>query len=334
VIMWTIPPEYSEHHQTWMAYPWDVLIWGQNLAAAQRTITNLIQKIAIYERVCLLVPPNMKAVLTRKLKSSAIEIIPARYNDIWLRDTLPTFAVGANHSTIAIDWHFNGWGKSKGVLFRHDKKIGREVARMVGATVIDTDIVAEGGAFVFDGDGVLVTTESVLSDWNRNKGPKLTELRTALLRATQCRKICFLEGDEDEPITRGHSDGILAFGKPNIVLFNWVEDEACPERQVCERNLSAFTSWTRKEKRHYEIVKLPSLPRGKHYCASYINFIHVNGAVVAPEHGGRSLAFDNRAKSILQEVFGKPAILVPIAAIAAFGGGVHCATNHIPRSVI
>ena len=87
-----IPPEYADHHQTWMAYPWDVRIWGRNLAAAQRTITHLIKMIAIYERVCLLVPPSMEIILARKLKLPEVEIIPARYNDIWVRDTLPTFA--------------------------------------------------------------------------------------------------------------------------------------------------------------------------------------------------------------------------------------------------
>lgn len=332
--MWRIPPEYADHHQTWMAYPWDVRIWGRNLAAAQRTITHLIKMIAIYERVCLLVPPSMEIILARKLKSPEVEIIPARYNDIWVRDTLPTFAEGTNRSLIAIDWHFNGWSKSRGIPYQHDVNVGRQVARMAGATVIDTDIVAEGGAFAFDGDGVLVTTQSVLLDPKRNKDRTQTELQTALLRATQCKDICFLEGDDDEPITRGHADGILAFAEPNIALFNWVEEEACAERLVCERNLSAFNAWARKAKREWQIVKLLSLPRDKNYCASYVNFSHVNGATIVPKHGGRSAACDRRAKSILEEVFAKPAILVPIAAIAAFGGGVHCATSHIPMGTI
>src|SRR5205807_5793528 len=104
--------------------------------------------------------------------------------------------------------------------------------------------------------------QSVMLDPKRNGGRNQSYLHHALLRATQCTSICWLPGDDDEPISRGHTDAILAFAKPSIVLFNWIEDENCVERQTCERNLSAFTAWARRAKRHYEIVKLPSLPRG------------------------------------------------------------------------
>ncbi len=202
---------------------------------------------------------------------------------------------------------------------------------MTRAIVIDADVVAEGGAFVFDGNGVIVATQSVMLDRNRNEHLKQTKLQSALLRASQCKEICWLPGDICEPITRGHADAILAFAD-NVVLFNWVEDEGCAERRVCEENLRVFMAWAKRAGRHYDVIKLPCLPRGGNYCASYVNFIHVNGAVIAPEHAGRASALDNRAKAIFEEVFGKPAILVPISGIAAFGGGIHCATRH--RSVI
>src|SRR5437868_10694499 len=132
-------------------------------------------------------------------------------------------------SLIAIDWHFNGWGKAKGLQFRHDLKIGRQVARLLGATVVDTDVVSEGGAFAFDGDGLVVASQSVMLDPKRNGGRNQSYLHHALLRATQCTSICWLPGDDDEPISRGHTDAILAFAKPSIVLFNWIEDENCVE---------------------------------------------------------------------------------------------------------
>lgn len=311
-----------------MAYPWDARIWGKNLAAAQRTIDDLIRTMSIYERVCLLVPHDAEKSLARKFKSPEIDIIPARYNDIWVRDTLPTFAAGLDGSLIAIDWHFNGWGKAKGLRFGDDLTIGREVARMVGATVIDSDVIAEGGAFAFNGSGLVVATQSVLLDPKRNGGRRQTELETGLLRASQCKEVCWVPGDDWERITRGHADGILAFAD-DAVLFSWVEDESSVEREVCEQNLRSFTTWAKRAGRHYDVIKLPCPPRGDNYCASYVNFAHVNGAVMAPKHGGRAAAFDDRAKATLEELFGKPAILVPIRAIAAFGGGIHCATQHI-----
>jgi len=168
-------------------------------------------------------------------------------------------------------------------------------------------------------------------DPRRNISQQQQSLQVALQRASQCTSICWLPGDEYEPISRGHADAILAFADPNTVLFNWTDDEHSVERQVCERNLQAFTSWARRENRNYDIIKLPcSVVRDPYYCGSYVNFAHVNGAVIVPRHGRRSAKLDDRARSIIQDVFGKPAISVPIEGIAAHGGGIHCCTQQQP----
>jgi agmatine deiminase len=321
-----------------MAYPWDRRTWGRDLAAAQRTFSNLVRTISTYEPVCLLAPPESAKSIGHRFGSSEVEIIPAEYDDIWVRDTLPMFAVGSNNSLVAIDWHFDGWGKSQGVHYSEDMTVGRAIARIVGATVIDTDVSAdvsaEGGAFAFDGHDLIVATKSVMLHSKRNGMLDQDHLHKALLRASQCSSVCWLPGDEDEPITRGHADGILAFAEPDIVLFHWIEEEQCVERKVCESNLRAFQHWAQRTKRRYEIVKLPSLARrNNHYCASYVNFAHVNGAVVVPRHGGQSSKLDDRAKRIIQDAFGKRAIPVSINIIAAYGGGIHCATQQEPTTI-
>jgi agmatine deiminase len=316
-----------------MAFPWDGRIWGSDLAAAQKTFIKLIRAVSSYERVCLLVSPAYEKASARQFRSSDIEVIPAKYNDIWVRDTLPTFAVGDDSSLVGIDWHFNGWGKSRGLPYREDLTIARTVARMVGAVLIDADVTAEGGAFAFDGHDLIVATQSVMLHSTRNGTRDQGDLQKALLQASRCNSICWLPGDKYEPVSRGHADAILAFAEPNIVLFHWIEEKQCPERQVCERNLKAFRNWMEQAHRRYEIIKLPSLPCAHNsYCVSYVNFSHVNGAVVVPQHGGRHSQFDDRARGVIEEVFGKKAISVHITAIAAYGGGIHCATQHEPTA--
>jgi agmatine deiminase len=329
--MWKIPPEYSPHRHTWIAFPWDRRIWRGDLAAAQRTIANLIRTISSYEKVCLLVSPVDEKTMLRRFKSSDVDVVAAEYNDIWVRDTLPTFAVGSDKSLVAIDWHFNGWGKTRKLDYKRDVKIGRNVARMVGATVIDTDVVAEGGAFAFDGCDTIVATQSVMLYSKRNCARDQSYLHKALVRASQCTSVCWLPGDKLEPISGGHADAILTFANRDTVLFHWIEDEQCVERQICERNLRAFEHWIDENNRRYEIVKLPSLScSDDQYCASYVNFAHVNGAVVVPAHGGRFSRLDERARQIIEDVIGKPAVPVSIGNIAAYGGGIHCATQQEP----
>jgi agmatine deiminase len=329
--MWKIPPEYALHRRTWMAFPWDKRIWGTDLGGAQETVSSLIKTISCYEPVCLLVPPNDEKRLSSRFKSSDIDVIAASYNDIWVRDTLPTFAVGSDNSLVAIDWHFNGWGKTPDLDYRLDADAGRTVARLVEANVIDTDVVAEGGAFAFDGCGTIVATQSVMFHSKRNGSRPRNYIQNELLRASQCTSICWLPGDRLERITRGHADAILAFANRDTVFFHWVEDGESRERKVCERNLKAFEQWMDQENRKYKIVKLPSISISNgDYCTSYVNFARVDGAVVVPAFGGRFSTFDDRASRIISEVLGRPAISVPICNIAAYGGGIHCATQQQP----
>ena len=121
--MWTIPPEYSPHRHTWMAFPYDSRIWGRDLDGAQETVSELVRAISCYERVRLLVPPNDEKRPSTRFRSSAIDVIAASYNDILVRDTLPTFAVGSDNSLVAIDWHFNGWGKTPYLDYTLDQRI-------------------------------------------------------------------------------------------------------------------------------------------------------------------------------------------------------------------
>src|SRR6476661_2036507 len=101
--MWKIPSEQELHQHTWLALPWDRRVWGRDLLAAQCTIAKLIRVISSYENVFLLVLPSYEKSLSRQFASPEIKIFPAKYNDIWVRDTLPTFAIGFDSSLIAID---------------------------------------------------------------------------------------------------------------------------------------------------------------------------------------------------------------------------------------
>jgi agmatine deiminase len=118
---------------------------------------------------------------------------------------------------------------------------------------------------------------------------------------------------------------------PPFLFINAGDIGASSQRKVCEGNLQAFERWMDQENRKYEVVKLPSLPSSDNeYCTSYINFAHVNGAVIVPAHSGHFAKLDDRARRIIEKVSGKPAESVPIGDIAAYGGGIHCATQQEP----
>ena len=82
-----------------------------------------------------------------------------------------------------------------------------------------------------------------------------------------------------------------------------------------------------------EVIEGPATVRKEFddvdFAASYINFYVCNGAVIAPEFGdSRS---DGAAKTTLQRLFpDREVVQINIDAIAAGGGGIHCATQQEP----
>jgi len=105
---------------------------------------------------------------------------------------------------------------------------------------------------------------------------------------------------------------------------------------VTLRHLDLLRKSTDASGRPLKVVPLqaPTRPRNSHrssdFAAGYLNFYVCNGAVIAPEFGDR-LA-DEAARSTLARLFPQRQVVqVAIDAIAAGGGGIHCATQQEPR---
>jgi agmatine deiminase len=341
--MWKIPPETTRHSRTWIAWPWDGNIWnhipGTSLKSSQDALDRLVRTILNYENVSLLARDIDAAELERRFKSSSgeryqVEIVIASYNDIWARDTLPTFAVCDRGSLVAVNWNFNGWGRRVRpyAAYGDDAQLCNKIAALTGAELVDSGITAEGGAFAFDEDCLTIATRSVMFDRFRNPGCTKAELEEAIVKATGRQRICWLPGDRNEPITSGHADSFIAFAGKRNVLVNWVSDEMSAEFDVCDYNLRVFQAWSDRENQKLDVIRLPAsrYPGGHSHCSSYINFAHVNGGIIVPEYG--DIDGDKCAQTIISEAFGGKLDVesVDVRAIASAGGGIHCVTQQQP----
>ncbi|WP_162161317.1 agmatine deiminase family protein [Afipia birgiae] len=339
--MWKIPPEYEYHRRTWLAWPWDHDIWngiqGTNLKLCQDSIDRLVRVIANYEDVSIVAMECDLSKLEKRFKRRSsdrysVEVVPAKYNDVWVRDTFPTFGVESN-SLVAICWNFNGWGRR----IRHfgsygdDARLCSKISKLSNARQVDSLITAEGGAFAFDESSSVFTTRSVLLDRSRNPHDTKLELEEKIRQATGRSQVCWLPGDRSEPITSGHIDSVIAFAK-NAVLISWVEDESNPEFDVCDYNARTLMSWFREQSLSREIVKISRSSQSNDidHCLSYTNFACVNGGLIIPRFGNN--AEDNYAKASIEEAFENQvrAESVDLTPIAIAGGGIHCVTQQEP----
>ena len=82
---WRMPDEAEPHSRTWMAFGPSATVWGSKLLPeVRRNLAGIALAIAQYEPVSMLVRPG-EMDLARKLMGTAVELLPAALDDLWMR---------------------------------------------------------------------------------------------------------------------------------------------------------------------------------------------------------------------------------------------------------
>lgn len=261
-----------------------------------------------------------------------VTVLPIPVDDIWIRDTGPTFLINREHELAGTTWRFNAWG-DKHTNYEVDAKVASRILDHLSVRRFDAPLVNEGGAFSVDGEGTVLTTESVLLNPNRNPRLSPSAVEERLLEFTGARKVVWLPGNPVEEVTDGHVDGIAVFARPGVVIVELTADRDDPDYKCLQENLRALQLATDAKGRHFEILTItrprwnPRWPED--FAASYINFYIANGKVIVPRFGDERGARD-AARTIELAFPDRDVVLVPINAIAARGGGIHCVTQQQP----
>ncbi|MFJ9610670.1 agmatine/peptidylarginine deiminase [Kitasatospora sp. NPDC101176] len=325
--------EWDKHLRTVMSWPASETVWGDQLPDVRRDVAGLAQAISAREPVVMMARPEQKDA-AQKACGSAVEVVPIAVDDLWARDTLPVF-VEEGGKVKGVDFNFNGWGgkQQRG----NDAKVARTVLAKYGVERIETRLVAEGGSFETDGLGTLMVTESSVVNDNRNPGMSRDQVEAELKRVLGVTKVIWLAGVKGKDITDAHVDCLTRFAAPGVVLL----DQAFPGTPAdvwsrsADQARSVFKTATDARGRKLEVVELQQpdpdkiTGRGDAFVSSYMNFYIGDKGVYLPKFGDARA--DDRAQQILKQYFPTREIVpVKIDAIAAGGGGIHCATHDIP----
>lgn len=327
---WVMPDEGAPHAATWMCLQADDEVWGRSLGrAARASLAQIAEAIARFEPVHALVTPSA----AKKLKLKGVELVELEANDLWIRDTGPTF-VGADGGEAGVDFNFNGWGENQD--YELDAKVAAAVCEEAGVPRISTKLVLEGGALEVDGEGTAIITESCVLNKNRNPGWSKSDVEQELKRLLGITKVIWLPGIAGKDITDGHTDFYARFAGPGVVVAGRDDDPDSFDYKVTRAHLEILKTATDAAGRPVKVhvIPGPSTVRSKYesddFAAGYINFYVCNGAVIAPEFGDRKA--DAFARDTLAELFpDREIVQLNIDPIAAGGGGIHCATQQQPR---
>ena len=315
----------------WLGFPSHAELWLEDLAEAQAEVAALARALAGpgRERVRLMACGDEAVAAAGRLLGgmSGVEIVPACFGDIWLRDTGPIFlAHGA-----AAAFRFNGWG-GKYVL-EGDEQVAAQIAGHAGAALFPHDFVLEGGAIDHDGSGTVLTTRQCLLNPNRNAGWDRTAAERALGEALGARKVIWLGEGLMNDHTDGHVDNLARFVGPGVVACPMGYGARDPNTAAYAAAAEALAGARDADGRPLEVVRIPSPGRivdedGRPVAASHMNFLIANGAVIAP-------VYDETAGALALEALGRlfpgrEVIGLSSRAILTGGGSFHCITQQEP----
>ncbi|WP_168627924.1 agmatine deiminase family protein [Cryobacterium sp. BB307] len=342
-MQWRMPAETARQERIWMEFPRDGYTLGTNAESAEearRTWSAVAHGAAEFEPVTMLVDPSARDHAARHL-SSDIEVIETPLEEFWMRDTGPTFVLAEDGRLGAVDWTFNGWGATDWSAGAADQHIAGFVARAVGAEVIPSLLVNEGGAIHVDGEGTVLVTETVQLDPGRNPYADKARVEAELARTLGATHVIWLPRgltrDYEELGTRGHVDMVAAIPSPGTILLHQQTNQEHPDFKVC-RDLREFLQGTRDAAgREWTIIDLPApdtLRDDKGFVDwSYVNHLVVNDGVIACGYGEERA--DARSREILEAAYpGRRVVTVDARSILARGGGIHCITQQQPATSV
>jgi agmatine deiminase len=236
-----LPLESDPHERTFMQWPALQSIYGSrdDLDAVREVIALIANSIGRFEPVVLLARPD-QAEDAKAWVKQGVEVWPLPVQDLWCRDSGPSFVVNADGGQAVSEFGFNGWGGKQ--EHEDDSLIAGRVAKMLGLKIFDNGIKGEGGGVETDGAGTLLAHASSWVNPNRNAGTQ-EEVGRLLLDALGAEKIIWAPGVAGADITDFHIDALARYVKPGQVMIQ------------LPKKVTAGDPWSASAYETYDILK-------------------------------------------------------------------------------
>jgi len=325
-----MPAEWAPHARCWMAWPCRRALWRDGLDAARAAYAAVARAISRFEPVTMVARPE-EAGEAGALCGPEVRIEALPLDDSWMRDFGPTFVCDAAGGVAGVSWRFNAWG-GKYEAYGADAALADGLIDNLGMPRFDAPFVLEGGAIHSDGEGTVLTTESVLLNRNRGMAASRGEAEALLRDWLGTEKVIWLPGGMAADETDGHVDNVACFVAPGRVLALAAREASDPNHARLADNFAVLSAARDARGRPLDVMRLEqaTLPddMGNPGAASYINFYIANGGIVMPCFGTDD---DAPAAGVVRRAFpDRQVVQVDARAIVRGGGGIHCITQQQP----
>jgi agmatine deiminase len=340
---YSFPPEWHPHTATWFSWPRpEGISFPDKYHTVPANLAAIIREIVPHEQVHINVPNgNWEHIVRQQLKENGCSITSVYFhhiktNESWCRDHGPAFVLrkkGKKTDAAIVDWGFNAWG-GKYPPYDDDDAVPTKIAEELKLPVFYPNIVMEGGAVDFNGRGTILTTESCLLNKNRNPNLSKKQIEQYLKDYYGQKHVLWLGEGIAGDDTDGHIDDLARFIKRTTIVTAVEDDPKDENYQILRDNLKKLQELKDQDGQKFQIVILPMPGRIEHQNqrlpATYINFYFINGALLVPTYGNKSL--DRRALTTLQNHLPNHKVIGINCTELIWGlGAIHCLTQQQPR---
>ena len=332
--------ESEAHKRTWMTFVANDYVWGSSqIEEVKRNLALLATTIAKYEPVSILVDKSDKQEAIKLLRgldrhNFPIELIEFSTDDLWFRDTAPTFVKKHDGRKGGINFNFNGWGEKQ--EHSYDSKVADFITTKAGAKIINSNLVLEGGSFEIDGAGTAILTESSVLNNNRNPDVTKEEFEEELKALLGLKKIIWLKGIKNKDITDAHVDFYARFSKVGTVLVSRENYTKSHDYKITRENIEILQNSTDANGNRLEVIIIDNPDTFNesfgtdNFAPGYIGYYACNNAIIMQKFGDSEA--DENALNIIKKQFPNRTIeQIAIDGIASGGGTIHCTTQQEPK---
>jgi len=327
-----MPPEWGRHQATLMAWPTRTreAFWGPVFDRAKQDYAAVARAVAAFEPVIMVCNPGERREVLNRC-GAGLEVMEIEIDDSWLRDSGPVFVTDQRGQIAMVHFGFNAWG-GKYPPWDKDAAAPRAIAAHLGVRRFEAPFVLEGGAFLVDGEGTLVTTEGVLLNPNRNPGMSRAQIERGLGDYLGAERVIWLQAYPDRD-TDGHIDGIAQYVSPGTLLLAVPADPADHNHDLAPENLRRLSVESDARERSFTVLRFEPTGwgevAGQAVGIPYLNCYLANGAVIMPVAG---VPQDDQARARIAGAFpDREVVCVPGAVLEYGGGGPHCITQQVPE---
>ena len=342
-----MPAEWHPHSSTLLSWPVNRDTWpDERLERVEKVYVNIIAALTRFEHVHLLVNDDpLKSRAEQLLMQNGIDLDEITFhirtcNDVWARDFGPIFIqnaqkIGSRDQFAITNWGFNAWG-GKYPPYDSDDDVPRYLAKTYDIHRFDPDMILEGGSIETNGEGVMLVTESVLLNPNRNPHLSKSEIESRLKHWLGQEKVIWLKRGLEGDDTDGHIDDLSRFFDKNTIMTMITDDPQDVNFDVLHENLEILRNATDQHGNPFNIVTLPmplthievtTVDGSEHVPASYANFYIANGVLLVPLY---DLRYDEQALALFREYFTDREVIGIDCRDLVWGqGSIHCITQQM-----